>query len=446
MDNVIKLSYFIQRYGVYCPNPNIYMIKLPLMKLFIRDLVLENYRSATPKQALDEMDYLYEDVMSGLETDTEVPADVLNSFKIKNTLNPEIWPEGKLNPKVRTKLLRIAIDFFKSLDLPEHVKLKDVIFTGSLANFNWSKFSDIDLHLVLDFKEIEGTEKFKEEFFWAHKDIWNQEHNITVFQFPVEIYVQDAKAKLEATAIYSIGKDKWLLKPKKENFNLDRNLLKNKAEKILGRLRDIKKDYLNKDYKSVVDKVTKIKDALKKMRTAGLEKGGEFSLENLLFKVLRRTPFLDLLDSYKAKSYDAMMSVAETLNENNIHQQGGALLMYGRPLEDGTKRLYAMLTKQLSHHNRNKVGGGKGKENRNIIKTSPIYRISIENGKLKLNGVIWGNDEVRNQALGLNGDSVGLHYNKTPLHQEALRFNNLGEMIGSLKGSILALPNVKWMG
>jgi hypothetical protein len=52
------------------------------------------------------------------------------------------------------------------------------------------------------------------------------------------------------------------------------------------------------------------------MRKAGLEKGGEFSLENLVFKVLRRTSFMDQLDSFKAKSYDKLMSVTETLKES----------------------------------------------------------------------------------------------------------------------------------
>ena len=139
---------------------------------------------------------------------------------------------GVLNPKVRNKLLRIATDFFKSLELPENVKLKDVIFTGSLANFNWSKFSDIDLHLILDYNEIGGDKAFVEEFFWAHKDIWNNEHDIMVYGYPVEIYVQDAKAEITATAIYSVANDKWILEPKKEKFNLDKGLLKTKAENI----------------------------------------------------------------------------------------------------------------------------------------------------------------------------------------------------------------------
>jgi hypothetical protein len=47
------------------------------------------------------------------------------------------------------------------------------------------------------------------------------------------------------------------------------------------------------------------------MRQSGLEKGGEYSIENIVFKVLRRTDFMELLDTYKNKSYDKMVSVNE---------------------------------------------------------------------------------------------------------------------------------------
>ena len=47
--------------------------------------------------------------------------------------------------------------------------LKDIKLTGSLANFNWSKFSDVDLHLVIDFSQITDNEKFAKDYFDAKK-------------------------------------------------------------------------------------------------------------------------------------------------------------------------------------------------------------------------------------------------------------------------------------
>jgi predicted nucleotidyltransferase len=240
---------------------------------------------------------------------------VLNSFAIKSELNPQIWKEDKLNSSVRTKLVKIANDFFKELNLPSEVKMKDIIFTGSLANFNWSKFSDIDLHIVLDFSQIEAEDKFKEDFFYAQKALWNQAHDITVYKYPVELYVQDKKAKLVASAVYSVKNDKWILQPKREEFKVNKKVIKQKADRFIDNLKDIKKDYEENKLQSVVDKVQTLKDKIKNYRTSGLEDGGEYAIENLVFKTLRRTPFMDILDSYKAKAYDKLMSVKENIKE-----------------------------------------------------------------------------------------------------------------------------------
>lgn len=287
------------------------------MKLFLhRNIILENHSVPTDKQPIDEIDDIANSISDNIAKEVRIPKDVLDSFQIKDTLNPDIWTNDTLNPQVRTKLNKIAVDFFKKLNLPAEVKMKDIIFTGSLANYNWSKFSDIDIHIVLDFSQLEGGEQFKEDFFYAQKSLWNQEHDITIHNYPIELYVQDVKAKLTATAVYSVKNNKWILKPKREDFKVNKSVIKNKADKFIGTLKDIKKSYEQNDYQDVVDKVELIKDKIKKYRTAGLEKGGEFSIENMVFKVLRRTPFMDILDSYKAKAYDTLMSVKETMTES----------------------------------------------------------------------------------------------------------------------------------
>ena len=293
------------------------------MKLFLyRNIVVENYSKPTTPQQIDEIDEINNSISDNISKEIKIPSDVLDSFKIKDTLNPQIWEDESLNPKVRTNLMKIANDFFQGLNLPNEVKLKDVIFTGSLANFNWSKFSDIDLHVVLDFSQVEGGEQFKEDFFYAQKAIWNNEHDIKIFDFPVEIYAQDIKAKLVASAVYSVKFNKWVLKPERENFKINKKAIKEKADKFISTLKGIKQDYKEKNFQSVVDKVEFIKDKIKKYRTAGLENGGEFSMENIVFKVLRRTPFMDILDSFKAKAYDTLMSVEEvkSLDENVIEE------------------------------------------------------------------------------------------------------------------------------
>ena len=274
---------------------------------------IENYSVPSTKQSIDEIDDISNSISDNISKEIKIPADVLNSFAIKSELNPKIWDGNKLKPIVRTKLVKIANDFFKELKLPDNIKMVDIIFTGSLANFNWSKFSDIDLHIVLDFDEINGDPQFKEDFFYAQKSLWNQAHDITVYEYPVELYAQDRKAKLVATAIYSVKNDKWVLEPKREEFKVNKKVIKQKADRFIDRLKDIKKDYEDGELQSVVDKVKSLKDKIKNYRTGGLEDGGEYSIENLVFKTLRRTPFMDILDSYKAKAYDKLMSVKESV-------------------------------------------------------------------------------------------------------------------------------------
>ena len=91
--------------------------------------------------------------------------------------------------------------------------------------------------IVLDFKEISADPKFVEDFFYAQKSIWNQEHDITVFNYPIELYVQDINAKLVATAVFSVLNNKWLKKPTRETFNLDKKAIKQKADAFIEKLR-----------------------------------------------------------------------------------------------------------------------------------------------------------------------------------------------------------------
>jgi len=278
---------------------------------FITKAIVENSVIQRPIFHLDEVDSLKDNVMKNLNTNLKIPNDILNSFKLKNTLNIELWKNDKLIPEAKTKLLKIAKDFFKSLELPPNVKLKDVLFVGSLANYNWSKYSDIDLHIVVDFKEIGDDADQTKKSFDAQKNLWNLKHEITVFDYPVEVYVQDVKEKLHASSIYSIPHDKWILKPEKTSFKLDKNVIKSRVEKLFDKLKQIQKHYDNENNEQAIEKADALKDEIKKMRKAGLEKGGEYSTENLVFKVLRRTDFMEILDNYKDKAYDKSVTVNE---------------------------------------------------------------------------------------------------------------------------------------
>lgn len=410
-------------------------------------LLVENAKPNMSVKQLDEIDQLASSIDTHLGQELHVPNDVLDSFKIKDTLSPDIWPDGNLSPKIKTQLVRIAKDFIKELKPKTPIRIKDILFTGSLANYNWSKFSDIDMHILVDFNDLDANKDIAKEYFDAQKNLWNQKHDITVFNYPVELYVQDVKEKLVATAVYSVLHDKWIRKPEREGFKLNKKVIKDKADKFITQLKDIRTAYKKEDYQEVVDMVTSLKAKIKTMRKSGLEKGGELSDENIVFKVLRRTQFMEILDSFKAKAYDKLMSVVETLNENERWNKDGVVFIRGQVLPDNEQRLFVTTTKNILNVNKKK------KDNSDAIPAemisfgnNPVYRVGLIDGRLKPLKVDWKSKESMLQRLGLTTTSLALNADtKTPLHWESLKYNNVITAINNLSQELQALPNIKWI-
>jgi len=111
----------------------------------------------------------------------------LKSFRTRDSLNSKVWTEDKkLNPEIRKQLLMMANDFFESLEVGD-LEIDDIILTGSLANYNWSKYSDVDLHILVDFKDLDENVELVRDYFNAKKGIWNDAHDIRVHGFDVEM-------------------------------------------------------------------------------------------------------------------------------------------------------------------------------------------------------------------------------------------------------------------
>ena len=244
----------------------------------------------------------------------DIKPDVIKSFIIRNSLNTKVWDGDKLKPEIRKKLLLIAKNFFKDLELEPNVKLNDITLTGSISNYNWSKFSDIDLHLIIDFKQVDDDSDFVRNYMLAKKTIWNNKHDITIYGFPVEVYVENVGDPHVASGLYSILKDEWIVVPKKKELQIDLQDIRSKAEGYLGSMPVLQKMMKDGKYDEIIQMVEKIQDKLKRMRSSGLERGGEFSVENLAFKALRRSPFIGDIIQMKNDAYDKKMSMKEKLD------------------------------------------------------------------------------------------------------------------------------------
>ena len=248
----------------------------------------------------------------------DIKPDVISSFVLRDSLNAKLWDGDKLKPEIRKKLLVIAKNFFKDLELEPNVQLKDITLTGSISNYNWSKFSDVDLHLRLDFSQIDDDENFVKNYVLAKKTIWNNKHDIKIYGFPVEVYVENLGDIHVASGLYSILKDEWIVIPKKKELQIDLDDIRSKAEGYLGSVPVLQKMMKDGKYDEVVATVEKIQEKLKRMRSSGLERGGEFSVENLAFKALRRSPFIADILKMKIDSYDKKMSMK---GESNLTKE-----------------------------------------------------------------------------------------------------------------------------
>jgi len=205
-----------------------------------------------------------------------------------------VWNENAVMlPEFREALLKIADEFLYYLGIP--VDVIDITMTGSYANYNYTPFSDIDLHLVIDFSTVDDNLNLVEEFFSAKKTFWNNRHDIELKGIDVEIYPQKDDEEHASTGVYSIQDDKWLIKPKKFKDDLDVDNLTKKSEKLSKEIRVALKQARERNTIRPLDKMIK---KLKKMRQSGLEKAGELSDENIMYKVIRSQNLLqDLFDT-----------------------------------------------------------------------------------------------------------------------------------------------------
>lgn len=232
----------------------------------------------------------------------------VSSLKPKSTLAPGLWEDGKLAPEIADNLYHIAKEFFQTLQLPPNITLDDVTLTGSMATYNWSKFSDVDLHILIDFSKLENRE-LMEDYFKEKSRNWNRTHQIYIKGYEVEIYVQDSSEPHHANGVYSILNDRWVKEPSRYRVTIDFDTVKKKAAELMEAIDAVYEEYAQKNYREALKAAERLMGRIRKYRRCGLESGGIHSVENLAFKVLRRNDYLQKLSSLKILSYDKAMSI-----------------------------------------------------------------------------------------------------------------------------------------
>lgn len=277
------------------------------------------YINENDLSVLDTFKIGFDNNTYGHVVDEEISAsDVdVSSFNVQESLCPEIWENYTLKSDVRMKLLNIADDFIDYLDI-NWVKPSDIILTGSICNYNWSEYSDIDLHIMVDFSQVDENLKLLKEYFNSKKTNWNIDHDtILIYGYPVELYVQDVNEEHVSSGVYSLKRDEWIIEPDPENVStdgVDFDVVKkivasftNKVDEICEMFENENDDYML----SLIHNMGKIVlKAIKDCRQQGFKKDGkEMNEGNLVFKALRRNETIQKLYDILHGTYDKMNSL-----------------------------------------------------------------------------------------------------------------------------------------
>jgi hypothetical protein len=244
-------------------------------------------------------------------------------------LNQKIFKDTTMIKEVRDALLKIGYTFGKFAKIPEEA-IKDIIFTGSNCNFNYSKYSDCDVHVIYD-ELMLGKGEYKEflnDYFISKKALWTLTHDVSVKGYTVEVYAQAFGEHLAASGVYSLMDQKWLTMPVHDNYKFKRDPL------LLKKIDDLKKTIDSMIETGVsVDEFRLMKEKLKTMRQAALSTGTEFAFDNLVFKGLRNSGVLKRMSEYLRTVRDKDL----TLESNDPFDIPLEIVLSDRPVRHNIK-------------------------------------------------------------------------------------------------------------
>lgn len=223
------------------------------------------------------------------------------SFELHEFLQPDIWSDFKMDKEIRERLLEISNEYVNSIK--GTFKLHDIILIGSLASYNWSEYSDFDLHVVINYSDINDDVELVEEYLDIHKKLWNKKYDIEILGFDVELFAENkGRDVTHINGIFSILKNKWVKKPTKKDIDIDEELIETKAKSLMVMVDEVEV-MIGESVMSnqeLLDELNKVWDKIKRGRKEGLASPkGEYAVGNLVFKYLRRNEYISKIIELK---------------------------------------------------------------------------------------------------------------------------------------------------
>lgn len=232
---------------------------------------------------------------------------MINEYETQSTLNPKLWIGDQLKSTVRNGLLKIAYHFYEFLEIDANIQ--DIILIGSNANYNWTKFSDIDLHIVINYFQIGSNMHLVENYLHAKKSVWNANYPLMYKGMNIELYAQDSNENLHSSVgVYSVMHNKWIHQPNSNTISIDDDAIQQKAQPY-----EYEIDKLSESDPNLESNIKNILKRLQHLRKAGLEAEGEYSVENLAYKHLRNSGRLERLKELLRKSIIGKLSIDDSV-------------------------------------------------------------------------------------------------------------------------------------
>ena len=238
----------------------------------------------------------------------------MKSFKLffesqfyNDTLHPAFWDAAKnFDQSLREKLLTIASDVSEGAGVPEDI-IDDIQLTGSMANYNYTDFSDLDVHVLLDFAKINSDEDLVKKALDGKRFVWNLRHDIKMGGHDVELYFQDTEEPHKASGLYSLLNNKWIREPSYDPPEVDARDVSLKADRLKGEISDLEVALAateGEDLGELAEAADALRAKVAKMRKDSLEANGEFGIGNLAFKELRNSDYMERLIDVANGIYD----------------------------------------------------------------------------------------------------------------------------------------------
>ena len=237
---------------------------------------------------------------------------MLKEYQTQSTLNPKLWTDGKLKPQLHDGFMKIAEHFYEFLEIP--AQILDVILIGSNANYNWTKFSDIDIHIIVNYLEIGSNMHLVSNYLHAKKSIWNTNYPLKYKGMNIELYAQDSNDNLHSTVgVYSLMNQRWLHKPDSTTISIDDDAIQQKAQPY-----EYEIDSLKEDDPQITLKIKDLLKRLRNLRQSGLEAEGEYSVENVAYKHLRNSGHLARLKDLLQRGVMGQLTVESNVTSKLV--------------------------------------------------------------------------------------------------------------------------------